>query len=219
MGGTTMKDRSDKDKKKDLLERFSRLSYSKNDWIQERKDKMMEEDGRAHVRIDLSSTDAINPFSGGTRLDQAVFDYVENEAMYTDVDELLSIDFIVKEKNEEYDRMLAKEVKNHYLFKFAETKEKKREVLRKSFGLLGAGILFVILYIIMSFLSNSIDTSISTNGRMWLSIFSEVVDIIYWVFIWEAVDKFFFEQREVQKELLRLTQLATSDINIIQSKK
>lgn len=214
-----MKDRSDKDKKKDLLERFSRLSYSKNDWIQERKDKMMEEDGRAHVRIDLSSTDAINPFSGGTRLDQAVFDYVENEAMYTDVDELLSIDFIVKEKNEEYDRMLAKEVKNHYLFKFAETKEKKREVLRKSFGLLGAGILFVILYIIMSFLSNSIDTSISTNGRMWLSIFSEVVDIIYWVFIWEAVDKFFFEQREVQKELLRLTQLATSDINIIQSKK
>lgn len=214
-----MKDRSDKDKKKDLLERFSRLSYSKNDWIQERKDKMMEEDGRAHVRIDLSSTDAINPFSGGTRLDQAVFDYVENEAMYTDVDELLSIDFIVKEKNEEYDRMLAKEVKNHYLFKFAETKEKKREVLRKSFGLLGAGILFVILYIIMSFLSNSIDTSISTNGRMWLSIFSEVVDIIYWVFIWEAVDKFFFEQREVQRELLRLTQLATSDINIIQSKK
>lgn len=210
-----MKKKNDKEKKADLLGRYARLSNSQNDWVQERKEKMIEKDGRAHVKIDLSSADAINPFSGGTRLSQDVFDYIENEAMYTENEDLLSIDFIVKEKNNAYDRMLAKEVKNHYLFKFDETKQKKREVIKKSLGLLLAGILFVIVYIIMSFFSNNENVNMSGNGRMWLSIISEIVDIIYWVFIWEATDKFFFEQREVQRELLRLTQLATADINVI----
>ena len=62
----------------------------------------------------------------------------------------------------------------------------------------------------MSYFSKNSD-NMSRNASLWLSIFSEVIDIVYWVFIWEAVDKFFFEQREVQRQLFRLTQLATAD--------
>ena len=66
----------------------------------------------------------------------------------------------------------------------------------------------------MSYFSRNSD-NMSKNASLWLSIFSEIIDIVYWVFIWEAVDKFFFEQREVQRQLFRLTQLATADINFI----
>ena len=115
---------------------------------------------------------------------------------------------------EEMCNMPLKEVKNHYLFKFSETKKQKSDVVKKSWNLLLAGIFFVIVYILMSYFSKNSD-NMSRNASLWLSIFSEVIDIVYWVFIWEAVDKFFFEQREVQRQLFRLTQLATADINFI----
>ena len=180
---------------KDLAKRFHRLSKSKTDWVKEHSDSMVESDGRAHVKVDLRKTNALNLY-------------------YTEVEKPLSIDFYVEEKDAKFDKLLAKEVKNHYLFKFSETKKQKSDVVKKSWNLLLAGIFFVIVYILMSYFSKNSD-NMSRNASLWLSIFSEVIDIVYWVFIWEAVDKFFFEQREVQRQLFRLTQLATADINFI----
>lgn len=199
---------------KDLAKRFHRLSRSKTDWVKEHSDSMVESDGRAHVKVDLRKTTALNLYSGGTRIHPDILEFIEDEAIYTEVEKPLSIDFYVEEKDAKFDKLLAKEVKNHYLFKFSETKKQKSDVVKKSWNLLLAGIFFVIVYILMSYFSKNSD-NMSRNASLWLSIFSEVIDIVYWVFIWEAVDKFFFEQREVQRQLLRLTQLATADINFI----
>lgn len=199
---------------KDLAKRFHRLSRSKTDWVKEQSDSMVESDGRAHVKVDLRKTTALNLYSGGTRIHPDILEFIEDEAIYTEVEKPLSIDFYVEEKDAKFDKLLAKEVKNHYLFKFSETKKQKSDVVKKSWNLLLAGIFFVIVYILMSYFSRNSD-NMSRNASLWLSIFSEVIDIVYWVFIWEAVDKFFFEQREVQRQLFRLTQLATADINFI----
>lgn len=110
---------------KDLAKRFHRLSRSKTDWVKEHSDSMVESDGRAHVKVDLRKTTALNLYSGGTRIHPDILEFIEDEAIYTEVEKPLSIDFYVEEKDAKFDKLLAKEVKNHYLFKFSETKKQK----------------------------------------------------------------------------------------------
>lgn len=71
---------------KDLAKRFHRLSKSKTDWVKEHSDSMVESDGRAHVKVDLRKTVALNLYSGGTRIHPDILEFIEDEAIYTEVE-------------------------------------------------------------------------------------------------------------------------------------
>lgn len=208
-----MKDKLEKDKRKDLLERYNRLKDSSIDWVKEHSDSMVEDDGLVHLKVDLRNAEVFNPYSQGKRIHSDIFEYIENEAIHIDPIEPLAIDLIVDEKDSEFKGLVAKEIKNHYLFKFSEAKANKKKVVGKSIGLLVIGILFLILYILLSVFASKAEEE--GNGNLWLSISSEVISIVYWVFIWEATDKFFFERFEVQTQMLRLTQLVSAQVNFI----
>lgn len=110
---------------KDLAKRFHRLSQSKTDWVKEHSDSMVESDGRAHVKVDLRKTTALNLYSGGTRIHPDILEFIEDEAIYTEVEKPLSIDFYVEEKDAKFDKLLAKEVKIIICLNFQKLRSKK----------------------------------------------------------------------------------------------
>lgn len=205
------------DKTRDLMERYNRLNNSKKDWVAEYTQSLMQEDGRAHLRVDLRNAEIFSPYSENNKISPDLFEYIDDQVQFLSSDENLSIDFIVDEGSDDIKETLSKQIKQQYLFKFDEAKRNKMDALRKSLHFLLVGVLFCIVYIIVSVFANL--ESVSSNAKLWLQITGEVIDIIYWVFIWEATDKFFFERREVQRRLLRLTQLCTADINFLNGDK
>jgi len=46
-------------------------------------------------------------------------------------------------------------------------------------------------------------------------VLNNVFSIVSWVFIWDAVDKWAFEERDVQREAIKMAQLALSNIRFL----
>lgn len=199
------------EKTKDLLERYKRLNHMKEDWVDKYSDSLLQKDGKAHILVDIREEDVMSPYSDGRILSPDLVDYIQREAQFIKSDELLAIDFKVEDKSDSRNKGIAKQLKEQFLFRFSETKKKKRKVLRETLIFLITGILFILLYIILNVLAYQF------NGinKLYLTILSDVIDIVSWVFIWEAADKFFFERRGVQEEMFKMTQLATCEINFI----
>lgn len=200
------------EKKKDFLERYSKLSRMKEDWVKTYSASLIQKDGRAHLLVDLTKGEVMSPYSDGRMISPDLMDYIEKEASFIQLEEPLSIDFKVQDKDAETNRTIARQVQEQFLFKFCLTKKKRFKVLKDTFFFLIVGILFCLVYIILSVFASRAEG----NTRLYLTILSEVIDIVYWVFIWEATDKFFFERRGVQEELFRFTQLASAEINFLE---
>ncbi|MCH4278018.1 MAG: hypothetical protein LKF89_03775, partial [Bacilli bacterium] len=48
-----------------------------------------------------------------------------------------------------------------------------------------------------------------------LVLIAEVISIASWVFIWDAVDKFFFERPSIKRKRVRFAQIANSEVNFV----
>lgn len=162
------------------------------------------EDGKAYINVDLTKVDSpFSVYSYDNRLNDEIYAYIEQETQFLRVDIPVVINF---DDGGKYDDSMKEKIRKAVTRHYSLCYEDQKLDLRKSrlFGLFSFifGGLVLSLYI---FLGTFFDIP---N----FDFFGEILTIIAWVFIWEAVDRFFLSGNEQKLDLVNASQLALSEV-------
>lgn len=138
------------------------------------------QNGDKNLILDLTEDNLYQPFSGKTRLNEDIFNYLDS--YFFILKKLKRFNIEVKfnsEVKEEEKEEIIKKIKTRYIIDFEGASKKISESRRKAFISLIIGIIFLALNITFTYLFNN-------------EILKEVIDIFAWVFIWEACDLYTF---------------------------
>lgn len=167
-----------------------------------------DEHGRFIIDMMILDDDSfISPFCGkdpiissdvATYLDNAI----KNIPPKAQIALHISSDVIDKSKEEIH----IQSIRNYYR---NEQKQLSRELIsNKLVSLIMFAIGLVIISIMIAF-------SFADFSEIWITI----LEIVGWVFVWEAVDKFFFERSKLKRDLLRTNQLINAEVYFKNDKK
>ena len=79
---------------------LAELKKSKRNVISEVTSSLLEEDNRAHIKVELRNEDIYEPYSGKRKITRALFDHVKDEIGYIKPSVPVTIDFIINEESE-----------------------------------------------------------------------------------------------------------------------
>lgn len=166
-------------------------------------DTLMSEDGKAYVNVDLTKIPTpFAVFSYNKRMDPEIFSYIEDQVFYLRAEVPVVINFDDGGKyTEEIKEKITKYVRRHYTLSY----EDARLEYLKSFLY---GILFAVIGVII--LATYIALSLTAFAANQVMI--EIICILSWVFIWESVNRFFFEGHRNRIGVKNAAQLALADI-------
>ena len=119
-----------------------------------------------------------------------VADFIENSTQLIPAGELLTLRIHSSCVDEQEQTIYEKAIKEYYAEKYLANERELKKNNKLSFLLAFAGIIVLALAILMEYGVNSI-------------IWSEVIDIIVWVFLWEAVDIRAFINRSLKTKRRR----------------
>ena len=168
-------------------------------------DTLMSEDGKAYVNVDLTKVPSpFAVFSYNKRMDPEIFSYIEDQVYYlrAEVPVVINFDDGGKYSKEIKDK-ISKYVRRHYTLQYEDT---RLDYLKsKMFGILfmAIGVILLSLYITLSLTVDAIKQN---------QVIIEIVCILSWVFVWESVNRFFFEGHQNRVSVRNAAQLALADI-------
>jgi hypothetical protein len=175
-------------------------------------DSLMQEDGRAHILVDLRHGNPIfEPYSSQHDLSRGIFSYVEDVARYTKIVTPLSIDFVLSPDKVELEQTIINEFNGNYVFAVDESRGEVSRCLHHAVAMLIIGAVLTSIYIGLNAAANAQGNNTSET----FDVIKEIVSISGWVFVWDAVDKFFFDRPALRKAMLRNVQLSKAKINFI----
>lgn len=175
-------------------------------------DSLVDSNGNAHITVDLRHGNEIfEPYSSKRDLSSSLLSYIESVAKCIPLETPLIIDFIINPSDKPLAARIEKEYKTSCRFSFEEKRALTRKTWLRGWIMMGIGIFWLIIYMVFSVLLNN------NAGNLIYAILSNVFSIVSWVFIWDAVDKWSFERRSYQVEMLRQGALAMADIRFIVS--
>ncbi|MCH5180775.1 MAG: hypothetical protein J1F32_06150 [Erysipelotrichales bacterium] len=160
-------------------------------------------DDKGNFIIDMMILDDesfISPFCGkapvissdvATYLDNAI----KNVPPKFGVSLHITSDVVSKEKEEIH----IESIRNYYR---NEQKQLIRELVSNK---LSAFIMFVIGLVVIA---TMIVLSLTNTSEIWIT----VLEIVGWVFVWEAVDTFFIERSKLKRDLLRANQFINAEV-------
>jgi hypothetical protein len=172
--------------------------FEKHNDLLNRYFEMDNEKGIATVRFHYDHfNDMLRPHlgSGADRFLNA--DIIENvDTILNTIPVFYQIHFIFEVKDfDGYTPEQAKAIfEENYQFIFYSSKIAMRRKSRVALGLAITGILFLVLNI----LAISLHFGKGTLDSDTISILSEIIDIIAWVFLWESASIFFFDRSQIQ---------------------
>ena len=178
---------------------LAELKKSKRNVISEVTSSVLEEDNRAHIKVDLRNKDIYEPYSGKRKINRALFDHVKDEIGYIKPSVPVTIDFIINEESEPEIENISSLFSKMANFEFTKSSVglKRNKIV---VGLcMWLGIILLVAYELFMFF---------TKGKF----FGEIISIASWVFIWEAVDAYVFTRFGIQKEGLINCRIASSKI-------
>lgn len=200
--------KQEKDKIRRRLEKII-ADPTSSDLVKDYSASLYGEDGKAHITVDLRrDSDVYEPYSSRKDLSKNIYSYVEGVAKYVKVSSEISVDFILEREDKPLEERIKREFIANYRFDFDEEQEQNKHIKTISGFLMFVGILFLVGYSLLIYFNGS-------KTSLVMSVLSEVVSIVSWVFIWAAVEKYFFDRNEVRRESLRSAQLADAEINFI----
>jgi hypothetical protein len=193
--------------KENFKDRLANLVKSKNDFVENYTQSLMKEDGRAHISVDLRHGNKIfETYSSRKDLSSDIYAYVEGVAKYLEVTTPITLEFILDHRDETLEKQIQTEFLGNYRFEFDEKRADYRHCRRLAWWLFFVGVFFLVFYCVGEhFLVND-----PNNEALNMGV--QIVCIVSWVFIWEAVDKFAFERAEILKDSLKKAQLADSAV-------
>jgi len=160
-------------------------------------------EGRSVLRMNVSDDDAfLSPYSadGQSVISSEVAEFIDNAAAPLNLKRPVKIIIRGATIDDEEKKTYRAAVKKYYGNKIfeADGRLKKNLVLSAIMALIGAAIL-----------SACVLLHVNNAG----AVISELIDIVAWVFAWEAVDLFFLERPLLRRELLKSCRLYEAEIS------
>lgn len=159
-----------------------------------------EDEDKATIHIYLNHDNAYDAISGNSLLNSDIYQSIDETLSYIDKKKKVCIelhfegDFEDKEKERIY-----KAFKVHYAQEVLKGKKQSFRIKMLSLVLLIVGALFLI--------SDGLLLAFGNNF-----IFQNIIEIIAWVFIWEATNVFFFENASNKREFIKNIVIFNADI-------
>jgi hypothetical protein len=170
---------------------------------------LQQEDGKAHITVDLRrGFPVFAPYSSKKDLSPEIFTYVEGVAKYLKVSQEVAVDFLILPEQSDIAENVKNEFYGNYRFELDEKREEVHKIKLQSLYLMIIGVFLLIVCSAFGYFG-------ITNNDGVMNIVSQIVSIASWVFIWAAVEKFYFDRTETNKEALRSAQLADASLNFI----
>ncbi len=180
-------------------------------YLEDYAERLKQEDGYSHIRVDLRHGNKIfEQYSSASSLSDGIFEYIEGVAKYTKIYDSLAIDFILTPEDTKMESLIEREFKENYAFELDDSSEELHRCSLHSLLMTAFGVLLLSIYIAMS-----AATQINSSLPKYLVLIAEVISIASWVFIWDAVDKFFFERPSIKRKRVRFAQIANSEVNFV----
>lgn len=162
----------------------------------------IDENGKSVLKMTVKDDDEfLSPYSGDGQsvISSEAADFIDNAAKPLDLNRKVHIIIRGATIDDEEKKVYRAAIKKYYgnqIFE-ADAKLKKNLVFSIVMALIGAAIL-----------SACVALHINEVG----TVISELVDIVAWVFAWEAVDLFFLERPALRREQLKNCRLYEADI-------
>ena len=167
---------------------------------------MIGDDDKAYINIDLTKIESpFSVFSYERRLDQEIYDYIENEAFYLRVAIPLVINFDDGGKySDDLKNKIRRTVIRHYSLDYEDKRLEWEKGRRFGWIVLSIGLIFLLTYVLLSVFV------FSPLG--WDNVMIEIICIMSWVFVWQSVDAFFFSGHRRKIDVLNAGQLALAEV-------
>ena len=165
---------------------------------------MMEENVR-HIEIRvLDDSNFLSPFSGvnDAVISDELAGFVENRVGFVRTNESVKLSFRGSCIEETEKKSYTNAIRAYYK---EESNATKRELSRNRF------IAFIMLAIGVLIIALSIFVNYTYESEIW----SEVLDIVAWVLIWECVDILLFKNRENKMNMIKFRALSLAEIEFI----
>ena len=160
------------------------------------------ENGKLIIKINVKNDDGfLSPYTlkDTPILSSETVEFLEHAVKDTDNDDEISFEISSNVIDENEEKEYADAIKNYYSREIVETKEKFKKNTISSAVMIFLGILVFALRIIFS---SNFQNEIVLN----------VLDVVAWVFVWEATDLFFFKRSEIRAKQLKNLKIYTADI-------
>jgi hypothetical protein len=196
----------EKQKFKERLERLLAAERDEN-FVGSYVDSLMKDDGKAHISVDLRRGNQVfETYSSHRDLASGIFSYVEGVAKYLKSSTEVAVDFIIAPEQVGLEDSIRKEFLGNYRFDYDEKRAEVTKIKWQSLILMIIGIFFLLGCSALGYFATK-----QNDG--FLNIMSQVVSIVSWVFIWAAVEKFYFDRTATNREALKAAQLADAAIS------
>lgn len=169
----------------------------------------LEEDNNAVIYVNAyDGIEWFEKFSIGNQvtLNQDIYDFIDRKAYYIPIRYPIIIQFVNVDLNEKEQNQIIRLIKEHYTLILNDKHIDLHFNFITILSLFTLGIILLIIYFTMN---------IAEVGE----IISEVLSIAASFALWEAVDYFLLERKDISKERLNAGQLCISEIRFITQKK
>ena len=160
------------------------------------------ENGNAIIDIAVNDLDDFySPYSpkGYKLLNPEMIDYIDEYSKGIPAKQELTLRISAQNKSDDSKDRIEKTIRRTYAEKIASVNDDLRRNLMSSIIFMIVGLIFLVGVII-------------TSTYEFSEAIYEVLDIIAWVFIWEAVDTFFMERHKKRVEKIKYAKIAVSEI-------
>lgn len=193
-----------------MAEMVKLLAKSDEGLVENYTSSLIGSDERAHITVDLRHGNQIyETYSSHHDLCSDLYSYVEGVSKFIPVVIPVTVDFLITPQMKPEARDIEVMFDTNYRFEFDEKKEEAKRLNRKGWLMMAVGIFFLIVDVVFMSLQNVYP------DNLLFFILNNVFSIVSWVFIWDAVDKWAFEEKDIQKEAVKMAQLALSEIRFI----
>jgi hypothetical protein len=190
-----------KSRLKDLLQK------KQGNFVEDYTLSLIEDDGKAHIKVDLRHGNQVfETYSSHRDLCNDIFEYIEGVARYIPLAIPIVIDFLIPPDYESLENKISSEFFTNYNFNFDEKRREAHSVHLKGWLMMGIGILFLLVYLVFVVLEKT-----NSSNLFWF-LGDQIFSIVAWVFIWDATDKWAFEEWGYKRESLREAQLASASV-------
>lgn len=198
--------RKNKESRKEFEKKIDRLFMMEYRYSTTFEKRHIKEDGKAYINIDLTKCEdgPFSIYSYGDRVDQEIYDYIDQEVFYlpADVQVVLNFDDGGKYSNELKER-IAKAVVRHYALDYEDKRKELEKNNKIAFFTILAGIVLLSIYVVLSIILQ--DFAFNT-------LFIEIVLIISWMLIWTSVERFIYTGGAKRIEVYNAGQLALVEV-------
>ena len=184
------------------LRKINNSRLSDDEWYD------LDSNGRGVIDVGAENYDDVFSYydlDGENVLDKEFNDFLEAKADAIPLKKELALHFHVKNANESKREEIDKTIKNHY-------KRELRALNRK----LHRNAMFTLYMVFMFLVFFAVYVPLVIFDVHFAVQF--IVDIVAWVFLWEAVDQWFLHRREIKHEMLKKFRFIRADIDVFEYK-